>query len=184
MNTLSFPLSNQLLLVVAPHAARQSSLLLAARIAARGPLTVLDGGNQFNAYPVARAIRRLTPDLSLALERIRLSRAFTCYQLAALLAETLPNGSPVMALDFLATFYDQDVQLPEAGRLLQVCIRDLQRLSRSAPVIATARPPSTACAERWPLLDTLRAAASEVWEMAEDGTPTLAAPTLFQLGGY
>ena len=48
---------------------------LAAQLAAHGPLRVLDGGNQFNVYPVARAIRRRTSDLNAALQRIVLSRA-------------------------------------------------------------------------------------------------------------
>ena len=60
---------------------------LAAQLAAHGPLRVLDGGNQFNVYPVARAIRRQTPDLNAALQRIVLSRAFTCYQMVVMLDE-------------------------------------------------------------------------------------------------
>src|SRR4030065_337535 len=58
---------------------------LAARLAQRAPLRVLDGGNCFNAYIVALALRQQTTDVTAALERIRVSRAFTCYQMVTLL---------------------------------------------------------------------------------------------------
>jgi hypothetical protein len=81
----SRPPGNQVMLVVAPHAANPLMLELAARLAVEQPLRVLDGGNRFNVYPVAKAVRRCTARLEEALGRIILSRAFTCYQLQALL---------------------------------------------------------------------------------------------------
>jgi len=67
-----------------------------------GELRVLDGGNRFNVYPVARAVRRYTPNLTASLGRICLSRAFTCYQMAALLAKTPADGLPILVIDLLA----------------------------------------------------------------------------------
>ena len=66
---------------------------LAAQLAAHGPLRVLDGGNQFNVYPVARAIRRRTSDLNAALQRIVLSRGREPAP-AAGLYQPAPAGEP------------------------------------------------------------------------------------------
>ena len=53
--------------------------LFITRLAERGPVRVLDGGNQFNAYLIARQLHG-RPDL---LDRISISRMFTCYQVLA-----------------------------------------------------------------------------------------------------
>ncbi len=74
--------------MLAPHAARALLLEGAARLALHNTVRVLDGGNQFNAYNVARSIRRYTADLEPTLARIHLARAFTCYQV-----ETLVSGA-------------------------------------------------------------------------------------------
>ena len=167
LSNLELPLANHLVVVAAPQAGGRLMLELAARLALHGRLQVLDGGNQFNAYPVARLIRRYTPELTAALENIRLARGFTCYQMAALLAECPhPQGvtGPILVLDLLSTFYDENVRLDEARRLLATCIRHLQRLSRTAPVVAGARPTHELNPERRPLFEMLVAAASQVWE--------------------
>jgi len=169
MNLLSLPTSNHLMLVIAPFAARTAMLDLAAELAAHGPLRVLDGGNQFNVYPVARAIRRQTPDLNAALQRIILSRAFTCYQMVVMLDEAAaaPFSVPTLALDLLATFYDENVTLVESQRLLQGCLGQLKRLSQRVPVIVSARPPAPICQERAVLLDQLRQVTTQIWETQE-----------------
>lgn len=174
MNTLALPLSAHLGLVIAPKAAAPLMLDLAARLALNAPLRVLDGGNQFNAYPVARTIRRYTANLTAVLEAIQLSRAFTCYQMAALLADTLPQPTPTLVLDLLSTFYDENVRLPESQRLLEVCLLRLQQLSRQAPLIISVRPP-TACPERTCLLESLQGAVDQVWEIPAPPEPALPA---------
>jgi hypothetical protein len=108
------------------------------RLAERGPLTVLDGGNRFNAYLVARGARGQA-DL---LERITVSRAFTCYQMLTLLEATLCLPRPILALDLLNTFYDESVKAHERRRLLMGCIVHLDRLSRQAGGAVTVHPPA------------------------------------------
>jgi hypothetical protein len=163
MNTLANPIRNQIQLVVAPHAGREMMLALASRLAPGNVVRVLDGGNQFNAYTVSREIRRHTAELNQALSNIRLSRGFTCYQMLVLLADTptIPER-PVLVLDLLATFYDESVPLIESRRLLENALIHLRRLSRTAPVMVSARPPSTLCPERMVLLDILRGGATQV----------------------
>lgn len=165
MNLPGFPLSGSLALLIGPNAAQARMLDLAARLAVGGPLRVFDCGNRFNVYPVARAIRSRTADLSQALGRIRLARAFTCYQVMALLEEAADEAVSTLVLDLLATFYDEDVRLPESQRLLRRCLVQLRRLGQAAPVIISARPPKPIVyAERIGLLEALRTAAGTVWE--------------------
>ena len=141
---------------------------LAARLALCGSVRILDAGNQCNVYPIAQRLRGATHDLNAALRRIQIQRAFTCYQVATLLGGAKPGPTATLVLDFLATFYDQDVKLPEATRLLRDCLGHLQRLAEGAPVLISARLPPAACAERQPLLELLREAAAQCWEIEEE----------------
>jgi len=177
MDALTLPLANRLMVLTAPHAASKLMLELAARLSITGELRVLDGGNRFNVYPVARAARRHTHDLSVALARIRLARAFTCYQMLAMLAETPADGLPVLVIDLLATFYDDNVRLEESQRLLGQCIPHLQRLSQNAPVVVSAKPPAPLCAEKGVLAEALQAASGAVWQLEPLPAPKI--PTLW-----
>jgi hypothetical protein len=172
MNYLPVTLTEPMLVVIAPQAGRKVMLDLAAQIAASRSLRVLDGGNQFNVYPVARAIRRYTQDLTAALRRIHISRAFTCYQMTAMLEEDHTGEGIILALDLLATFYDENVKILESQRLLNICIKRLQDLSRYTTVIVSARPPAAPVAqERTPLLEQLRRATNQIWETYELSSP-------------
>ena len=141
------------------------TLLAAATVmAVRGQaLRVFDGGNRFDGYFVARLARRLSTLPETVLGRIRLSRAFTCFQLAELI-ETAPAGpEPLFVLDLLATFYDESVPLRDAERLLSTTLTQLKRLAAAGPVIVGTRQPQTLVRERWTLLDRLETAADAVW---------------------
>jgi len=155
----------RLSLVLGAHAAAVPMLELAARLAARGPLRVLDGGNRFNVYPEARSLRRLTADSAAALARIQLARAFTCYQMLTLLGESPAVVCPTLALDFLATFYDENVPLRESARLLNLALVELRRLSQDAPVVISARRPPEAGASRLPLLEMLQERVPQVFDL-------------------
>ncbi len=119
--------------------------------------------------------------LKQALERIRLARAFTCYQMLSLLSETPATlGQPTLVLDLLATFYDESVRADEALRLLESCLVDLRRLSVQAKVVVSVRPPRpgrgftygfTPESARPELLETLISAADEVVTWESPGEP-------------
>jgi len=143
MNALSFPADVRLALVTAPKAARQQMLALAAHLALAGPLRVLDGGNSFDAYAVARTLRAHTPRTAPILDRIQVQRAFTCYQVLTLLNETPPARTPTLALDLLSTFQDESVTLAERRRLLGECALRLRFLSDTGRVVVSVRPPDT-----------------------------------------
>jgi hypothetical protein len=139
---------------------------------------VLDGGNQYNAYAVAREIRRQTAELDEALNNIRLSRGFTCHQMQVLLAETrsVPDR-PVIVLNLLATYYDESISLMESCRLLEHALTDLRRLSERAPVMVSARPPFATTPDRMVLLERLRSFSDQT--MIFDTPKLIQQPTLF-----
>ena len=180
MDALSLPLPNQIILLSAPRAAARLMLELSARLALSGELHVLDGGNRFNVYPVARTIRRYTGELTAALARIHLTRAFTCYQAAAMLANLPTDTRPLLALDFLTTFYDESVRLEESQRLLAECIPHLQRLSAAAPVVVSARPPAAPYPERLQLIEMLQDTAAGTWQL--EPLPAPCTPSLWEEG--
>ncbi|NJD58154.1 MAG: hypothetical protein C3F13_03795 [Anaerolineales bacterium] len=156
----------QLHLVIAPHRAqRQLMTILTARLAVASPVRLLDAGNCFDGYGLARQLRQHTPRFQSALERVSVARAFTCYQVETLLTETVANTAPVLVLNLLDTFYDENVKLTERLRLLQVSLGELRRLSRAASVaVSTCMPTRDQPVE---LLEMLSAAAGKVWSYEE-----------------
>jgi hypothetical protein len=162
MNTLPdlYPRQLHLMLVPLPLR-RQIANAAIARLALRGPVRVLDGGNHFDAHGIARALRSKTHHLQPALQRIQVARAFTCYQVITLLQETPSSATPTLVLDLLTTFYDENVPMPERLRLLQECLEQLQRLSRLATVVITVVPQPKAEADE--LIDRLEASAGQTW---------------------
>jgi hypothetical protein len=119
----------QLTILIVPTRATGLLLDLAAELAARGALLVLDGGNRFNAYPVARRLRGST-----ALAHLRVARAFTCFQMQDLLQSTETDGPALLVLDPLATFNDENVPASERQYTFRRCVAELTRLSRRRPV--------------------------------------------------
>ena len=161
MNLIPDPPQDQLLLLLAGRGGARPVLReIIARFALLGPLVVLDGGNGFDAYGLARLIRRKTPDVEAVLRRIWLARAFTCYQVLALLRGALPDRQPKVVMDLLATFQDDSVDPVDKDFLLQESLDLLIRLSRSAPVIVSVHPPAGPAPEFNRMLDLVREAAS------------------------
>ena len=159
------PVTGRLSLVVLPPGTARILLELVARLARRRPLRVLDGGNCFNAYIVARELGRHTRDVEAALERIQVARAFTCYQVLTLLEETPADGVPTLVLQILDTFQDENVSLVERRRLLTLSVQQLRRLSCNASVGISARWPRAALPETVQLLEALEDAVDHVWRM-------------------
>lgn len=153
-------------------------LPLAALLACRGAVLVLDGGNRCNAYLLARAVGRLQREaVQPILERIHLSRSFTCYQMLSMLADAPAGQMPVLIADLLNTFQDESVALFERRRLLGECIRHLHRLSEQGPVIASLRPPAQPQVDAIGMLEQVQAAAGQVW-FPEELSPPAVQPTL------
>lgn len=134
-----------------------------ARLAFAGPLLVLDGGNSFQAHRIARLLRSQTEDLHAVLNNIVVARAFTCYQVVSLLAGTPATPVPILVLELLDTFQDENVRLEERQRLLVETIAHLRRLSRRAPLAVSAAPALTS--DGAALLNALEDACDGAWRL-------------------
>jgi len=133
---------------------------LISRLALDGLVHVLDGGNCFDALGLARLLRMQTNQIEDALGRVQVSRAFTCYQMVALLAQQGDGPIPVLVLEMLDTFRDENVPAKERLRLLEVCLGELSRLAGQASVLV-ALSQSRADHEH---LSRLKSAADYRWE--------------------
>ena len=130
------------LIVVSSHnAARDEIAALSAELALRGSVTVLDGGNCFPFYRFARLIRSQSYQGAVAVKRLFIRRAFTCYQMLELLSSTQALDHPYLILNLLATFYDEQIPEREVRRLLDSCLVEVNRLSMTAPVMISLSPP-------------------------------------------
>lgn len=188
--TLEALLQPRISLFWGAQAPTRSLLTAATTIAAGGlPIRLFDGGNSFDGYFVARLARQLAlssargRDLPLdpydILDRMHLSRAFTCFQLAELIENAPAGPEPLFVLDLLATFYDESVPLFDSERLLATTLTHLRRLAAAGPVIVGGREPQTLVKERWLLLDQLQAAADAAWMLRPPAPEPVLQPRLF-----
>jgi hypothetical protein len=170
---ISFPVpkTGKISLVVAPKTVIHSLMSMLAVLALRGRVIVVDGGNCFDAYSLARALRRRTHQIQPALKAVQLSRAFTCYQMVAMLAELPVDGTPVIVLDLLSTFLDENVNFSKRQRLLDSSLNLLRQISEGAPVAAWARAHPAAEGEYQQLLMPLLETAHDIWELQAPEIP-------------
>ncbi|MCQ3935733.1 MAG: hypothetical protein DPW18_01675 [Chloroflexi bacterium] len=166
MNILPVLKTGRLIALFTPHAGREESMALIAELALRGAVTVLDGGNRFMPYRVAQLLRRNTVDLASVSKRVFLRRAFTCYEMNSLLADTPAFPQPYIVLDLLHTFYDDHVPIGESNRLLISCLGQIHRLGLSAPVVVTLAPPLAE--ERAFLIEQVCAGADQLFTPGAD----------------
>jgi hypothetical protein len=107
-------------------------------------VVAVDGGNRFDPYEIARAARASGGDGREALSRIRISRAFTCYQMEALLSRRLPEALArfdarlALVLGLPETFADADVPYAEACRVFRNCLSELRRLALAGTRVVLA----------------------------------------------
>jgi hypothetical protein len=198
--TLEALLQPRLSLFWGAQAPTRSLLTAATTIAAGGlPVRLFDGGNSFDGYFVARLARQLAlpspadedhrsprdplrgaqRDPYDILDRMHLSRAFTCFQLAELIENAPAGPEPLFVLDLLATFYDESVPLRDSERLLATTLAHLRRLAAVGPVIVGGREPQSLVKERWLLLDQLQAAADAAWMLRAPAPEGVLQPRLF-----
>ena len=179
---LALPLPNELMVVFGPHAGSGRMLDLAARLALRGSLYILDCGNRSNMYRVARELRLLTDDSAAKLKNIRLSRAFTCFQVYALLEKLTPEaGVPVLVMDLLSTFMDESVQVDESALTFLRTMDCIERASLVTPVVVSAKPLLSLSSPRLALLAELKRRATHIWEelSLSEPEPLNLQPSLF-----
>ncbi len=159
------PKPGSISLLVAPKTISQTLMEMTAALALKGTVLVIDGGNRFDGYGLARALRRRTAQIQAALKQVWLSRTFTCYQMAAVLADLPLNNMPIIILDMLSTFYDENIPLTKRQCLLNNSLNHLNQISQHAPVAIWARPDGTPNASSSDFLTALLERAHEIWEL-------------------
>jgi hypothetical protein len=102
---------------------------------------LLDGANRFDPYAVSFFARSASIPPEKLLKKIRIARAFTCYQMAALMGEKLPlllkrvnpslseQRTWIIFLGPLSTFLDEDVPEREARSLLERTLKKAEGLA-------------------------------------------------------
>jgi hypothetical protein len=101
----------------------------------RGSFHLIAGGDWLPDYDdLQYAVFRYTNDYNAVLNRLRLVRARTCFQLLDLLVEADEQNKPVLILDFLYHFYNSDVNIEVRDRIMEACCSSTKRLSLSNPV--------------------------------------------------
>ena len=80
------------------------------------------------------SVFRYTNAINETLDHMSLVRARTCFQLLDLLKEADKQNKPVLILDFLHHFYNEDVELFARDEILEQCCQFTKRLSLSNPV--------------------------------------------------
>jgi hypothetical protein len=160
------------------------SLNLAARgLAAGVPMTLIDGTNRFDVYYIAEFARRLADRQPPALRRspeeflrnIYISRAFTCFQMEAVITDRLPafvraQRSPVVVIfGLLDTFYDEQAPLHEVRAGLRRILATLRMLKQhNIAVLLASLDVRPASHERTTLFPTLAAAMDRVYTVATE----------------
>lgn len=103
-----------------------------------------DGGNTFNPYIISSIAQQYELDPQSTLEKIFVSRAFTAYQLSALILETLEDALKqyrsklVLISDITALFLDSDVPGREAIGIFNKTITHLSELVKQKDIIVVA----------------------------------------------
>jgi hypothetical protein len=122
-------------------------LLYAGNALARGRISLLEGANRFHPYRIGELGRALGVDATETLHRIRLARAFTAYQMVALVdgwAREVRRHPPTLLVGHHLPTLFADVEIPDEERfaLLGHVARTLAALAREArlPLLLTLDP--------------------------------------------
>lgn len=124
-----------LTLILTQDRARESKTTLIANLILDGPLFVVSGDEWLPSFVLPRMIRGRTTEIKAITGRLRTVRASTCYRLFDSLAAIDSKGEPILIMDFLHTFYDEDIPLRTRLFKLRECCRELMRLAFYRPVI-------------------------------------------------
>ena len=177
------------------------SLIMAAQALTKGAsIAVVDGCNRSDVHLIARYARERQIDPAVLLNRIFISRGFTCYQMEAAITSRLPvflkqlrskmarstmpattqawAPKPPTALIFglLDTFYDEQAPLREVQQALRRVIASLQTLkAQGISILLTSMEWNVLPKERNQLLTTLKSGMDRVYRLTihQDGKPHL-----------
>jgi hypothetical protein len=129
--------------------AGEISSYVAGWLAGKGiAVIVVDGANRFDPYMASSFARKALIPPEKLLKSIRIARAFTCYQMAALMGEQLtsllgregatelPQKPWVIFLGPITTFLDEDVLEREARPLFERSLKKIEEMAaRGVPFL-------------------------------------------------
>jgi hypothetical protein len=148
---------------------------LAGRVILAGHTVLyVDGANAFDPYILSRLARQVGQPPKAAMQRLHLSRAFTCHQLETLIAERLPPAityfrpALVVISGWSHLFHDENVPAREAFRLLQNTVRRIRSLTEAGQPILVTHPEEPATPRLSPLREILTRAADGVARLREE----------------
>lgn len=143
-------------------------------------IAVVDGCNRFDAHSIARFAREHTVDPDMLLNRIYISRGFTCYQMeAAINRRLMPflqrmNARTALIFGLLDTFYDEQAPLQEVRQILRRILTTLHEMkSRGISLLLASQAWNVLPKERNQLLAALKSGMDTVYrvEMNEENKP-------------
>ena len=148
---------------------------LAGRVILSGHTVLyVDGANAFDPYILSRLARQAGQPPKAVMQRLRLSRAFTCHQLETLIVERLPSAIThfrpglVVISGWSHLFHDENVPTREAFRLLQNTVRQIRSLTEAGQPILATHPEEPATARLQPLREILTRAADAIARLREE----------------
>ena len=175
---LPVPTKGSISLVIAPRQVIEGLTAMLTSLALNGQVNLIDGGNLFDGYRLARMIRKQTPYVHQVLDNISLSRSFTCHQMTTLLRELPANGTPLVVFGLLSTFLDESVPFSQRRRLLNKSLSELQRINVKSPVALWVRLRHIPSGEDEQLLPLVLNIAQDIWQL-EDPRPLSSQFSLF-----
>ncbi len=135
--------------------------VIADFLALLGPLRIILGGNRYTLQYLPLMLSNRVIDIYGVIENIHISRAETCYQMLDALQKTHPSKEPLLMMEMLDPFYDENLSNNEVQGILARCISILQRLNQAAPVFISADPDK----ERPELIKMLFAVATQTMRL-------------------
>jgi len=138
----------------------------------------VDGGNIFDPYFISETARLFGLNPEEALKNIWISRAFTSYQMTALITEELPRildreGSRLVVISDIASLYcDPDMGMLEAKKTFNYVTQSLGNLIKKRGIVLVATSLSSRAKRKRCLEEYLLGRAS-VAARVEDGNPHL-----------
>jgi hypothetical protein len=122
----------QLLLLETNGRERENVVELISQWVLRGSFFLIAAGDWFVDHDDVRyAVFRSTHDFDEILDRLRLVRARTCFQLLDLLIEVDQRNKSILILDPLHHFFNADVELSVRDRVLAQCSQLMKSISLS-----------------------------------------------------
>jgi hypothetical protein len=175
------PRQAALTLLAGPGSVLDLGTTLAGQVVLSGRTVLyVDGANAFDPYLLSRLAREAGQPPRAAMQRLRLSRAFTCHQLETLLAERLPvaiahfHPGLVVISGWSHLFHDENVPAREAFRLLQTSARRVRALAEAGQPVLATHPAEPATPRLAALEAILVAAADTVLRLREEAGRVLA----------